>query len=85
MPRPTALPTTLPPRLVMREAAAAYVGLSANAFDRLVHDDCMPAPKCLSSRRKAWDLHELDAAINLLPAGLGKLKNNFGMDGKRDS
>ena len=27
----------------------------------------MPQPKCLSDRRKAWDVRELDVAVDQLP------------------
>jgi excisionase family DNA binding protein len=45
MPQQTALPATLPPRLVSREAAAAYVCVSPNTFDKMVDDGRMPHHK----------------------------------------
>jgi predicted DNA-binding transcriptional regulator AlpA len=67
MPRQTALPPTLAPRLVSREAAAAYVCVSPNTFDTMVEDGRMPRPKLLSGRRRAWDVRALDAAVDQLP------------------
>jgi predicted DNA-binding transcriptional regulator AlpA len=67
MARQNALPPTLPPRLINREAAAAYVDLSPTKFDEMVKDGRMPRPKRLSGRRKAWDVRALDAAIDNLP------------------
>lgn len=68
MPRQTALPSSLKPRLITREAAAAYICVSANVFDQMVRAGTMPRPKILSERRKAWDVRELDTAIDLLPS-----------------
>jgi predicted DNA-binding transcriptional regulator AlpA len=65
--RQAALPPMLPPRLIHRDAAAAYVGLSPNTFDKLIVEGLMPAPRRLSERRLAWDVRQLDAAIDLLP------------------
>jgi predicted DNA-binding transcriptional regulator AlpA len=67
MPRQVALPPTLPPRLITREAAAAYVCVSPNTFDEMVSDGRMPRPRVLGQRRHAWDVRELDAAIDRLP------------------
>ena len=67
MPRQTALPPTLPPRLISREAAAAYVCVSPNTFDEMVSDGRMPRPRVLSRHRRAWDVRALDLAIDRLP------------------
>ena len=67
MPRQAALPPTLAPRLIGREAAAAYVCLSPNTFDDLVDHKLMPKPRRLGDRRLAWDVRELDAAADALP------------------
>ena len=61
------LPPTLPPRLISRDAAAAYVGVSPNTFDNMIADDLMPKPLQLTERRIAWDVQQLDAAIDRLP------------------
>lgn len=70
LPRQAALPPSLPPRLVGREAAAAYVGLSASKFDMLVQDGRMPRPRRIDSRR-LWDVRQLDAAADDLPVDGG--------------
>jgi predicted DNA-binding transcriptional regulator AlpA len=67
VPRQAALPPTLAPRLISREAAAAYVCVSPNTFDGMVKDKRMPRPKRLGLRRHAWDFRSLDDAIDRLP------------------
>jgi predicted DNA-binding transcriptional regulator AlpA len=67
MPRQDALPPSLPPRLIGREAAAAYICVSPNTFDGMVRDGRMPRPRLLSEHRRAWDVRELDLAIDRLP------------------
>jgi predicted DNA-binding transcriptional regulator AlpA len=67
MPKQAALPPTLPPRLVGREAAAAYVCVSPNTFDDLINRGLMPRPRILGDKRRAWDVRELDAATDELP------------------
>lgn len=62
-----ALPPTLPPRLISRAAAAAYCSVSPNTFDMMIEAGQLPRPKRLSERRLAWDVRELDQAIDLLP------------------
>ena len=62
-----ALPPTLAPRLICRDAAAAYVGVSPNTFDKMIADGLMPNPRRLTERRLAWDMRQLDAAIDRLP------------------
>jgi predicted DNA-binding transcriptional regulator AlpA len=66
MARQNRLPASLPPRLIDRQSAAAYVNLSPNAFDRLIAEGKMPRPKRLTGRRKAWDVRALDAAVDNL-------------------
>lgn len=63
-----ALPPTLAPRLISREAAAAYVDVSPNTFDELVKAGKMPRAKLLTDRRKAWDVRQLDSCIDNLPS-----------------
>jgi predicted DNA-binding transcriptional regulator AlpA len=65
---PQALPPTLAPRLICREAAAAYVAVSPTTFDKMVDDGLMPHPRRLTERRLAWDLRQLDAAVDRLPS-----------------
>lgn len=67
MPRHTALPHSLAPRLICREAAAAYCAVSASFFDALVDKGLMPAPKLIGDKRRAWDVRALDLAIDRLP------------------
>jgi hypothetical protein len=67
MARQDALPPTLAPRLIGRDAAAAYVSLAPNTFDALVREGRMPKPRILTSGRKAWDVRLLDQAIDVLP------------------
>jgi hypothetical protein len=62
-----ALPPTLPPRLIGREAAAAYISVSTNTFDLMVKAGRMPRPRILSDKRRAWDVRELDLAVEALP------------------
>jgi predicted DNA-binding transcriptional regulator AlpA len=63
-----ALPPTLAPRLIGRDAAAAYVCVSPNTFDAMVKDGRMPCPKRLTDKRIAWDVRALDVAVDQLPA-----------------
>jgi hypothetical protein len=62
-----ALPKTLAPRLVGRDAAAAYVSVAPNTFDLMVRNGQMPKPRILTPGRKAWDVRLLDQAIDELP------------------
>lgn len=55
----------IPPRLLSREEAAAYVGLSPTTFDLEVAAGTFPGPFPLTSaRRRLWDIRALDAAID---------------------
>ena len=68
MPKQGALPPSLPPRLVTREVAAAYVGVSPNTFDELEGRGLMPKARVIPGlRRKLHDLRELDIAVDALP------------------
>jgi predicted DNA-binding transcriptional regulator AlpA len=67
MPRQAALPPSMPPRLLARGASAAYACVSPTTFDGMVKRKVMPAPRVLSGTRIAWDVRELDAAIDALP------------------
>ena len=68
MPRQTALPPSLAPRLISREAAAAYICVSPNTFDEMVKNGQMPGARLLGARRRAWDVRQLDIAIDQLPS-----------------
>jgi predicted DNA-binding transcriptional regulator AlpA len=67
MARQHALPPTLAPRLIGREAAAAYVSVAPNTFDAMVREGRLPKPRLLTAGRKAWDVRLLDQAIDGLP------------------
>jgi hypothetical protein len=67
MSKQAALPPTLPPRLIGREAAAAYVSVCPNTFDCMVAEKKMPAARILTDKRRAWDVRELDLAVEALP------------------
>lgn len=60
------LPTSLPPIGINRDQAAAFIGVSATLFDRLVHDGLMPDARVLRSRL-VWDVDEIAAAFRALP------------------
>ena len=66
MPNYDALPPSLAPRGLCREAAARYVGVSPGKFDDKVIDGRMPGPKRIDSR-KVWDIRKLDVAFDGLP------------------
>jgi hypothetical protein len=66
MARQSALPPTLAPRLVGREAAAAYLSVCPNKFDQMVRDGRMPRPRRIDAR-KVWLVPELDGAADNLP------------------
>lgn len=68
MTKQAALPPTLAPRLIGRDAAAAYAWVSPTTFDGLVERSVMPKPRVIpGTTRKAWDVRDLDAAIDALP------------------
>ena len=60
------LPASLPPRGLRRAEAAAYIGVSAGTFDKLVEQGAMPGPKSIMSC-KVWDREEVDRAFAALP------------------
>lgn len=64
--RHKALPHGVCPLGLRREAAAAYVGVSARKFDEMVQDGRMPAPKVID-RCRVWERYALDAAFAALP------------------
>lgn len=67
-PRTTRLPPNLPPRLICREAAAEYAGISPSKFDEMVRDGRMPRPRRIDSR-VLWDVNALNRSIDNLPGG----------------
>jgi hypothetical protein len=65
MARKLGLPAGMTPRLLSREAAARYVGLSSGAFVAEVAAGTFPAPFLLKrTRRHLWDVRALDAAMD---------------------
>ena len=74
MPNQAALPRTLSPRLIQREAAAAYTCLSPTKFSELVKKGIMPRPKVVGTR-KLWDVNQLDSAIDDLPSEGESIEN----------
>ncbi len=81
MARQLALPPTLAPRLIGRDAAAAYVSVAPNTFDAMVRDGRMPRPRILTPGRKAWDVRLLDQAIDGLPLDGQEVRaDNYGWD-----
>jgi hypothetical protein len=65
MARKLGLPSGVTPRLLSREAAARYVGLSPGAFAAEVEAGTFPAPFLLKmTRRRLWDVRALDAAVD---------------------
>lgn len=67
MARQTALPHSLPPRVVTAEVAAAYVSVSKSTFLKMVDLGRMPRPRIIQGLRKGWDLRDVDMAIDALP------------------
>jgi len=61
----------LPPptrRGLHRDESAAYIGVSANTFDKMVADGRMPPAKRIDGR-KVWDVRALDRSFDALPGG----------------
>lgn len=65
----------LEPRGLSREQAAAYIGVSAGLFDRMVDDGRMPRAKRIDGRR-VWDRHQLDRAFAALPDEAGAVESD---------
>ena len=60
------LPDSLPPRGLSREQAAAYFGICASTFDKLVADGEAPHPRTIRGRN-IYDVKELDEYFDRLP------------------
>lgn len=69
------LPLSLPPRLLTRELAAAYLSLSTYMFDGMVADGRMPAPKVVGNRL-LWCRLALDKAVDSLPDRNGRVSED---------
>jgi predicted DNA-binding transcriptional regulator AlpA len=64
------------PRLLSREQAAAYCGLSANSFMAEVEAGTFPGPVALSTtRRRLWDRLGLDRALDSRLTGAPEDRN----------
>lgn len=85
MDRLYALPPSLAPRLINREAAATYVNVSPNTFDEMVKLGKMPKPKRLSLRRYGYDVRELDMAVDRLPVAGESDLMSAGVDERSDA
>jgi predicted DNA-binding transcriptional regulator AlpA len=81
MAKHSALPASLPPRFVGREAGAEYLDVSPRTFDRFVEEDIVPQPRRLTKQRRAWDVRELDAAADAFP----RVGEEDGLPGGDDS
>jgi predicted DNA-binding transcriptional regulator AlpA len=53
--------------MLSREDAAHYVGVGTTLFDAMVQAGLMPQPRQLGSKRIAWDIRDLDRAVDELP------------------
>ncbi|MEI9417580.1 hypothetical protein [Mesorhizobium sp. Cs1321R2N1] len=62
----TVLPDSLPPIGVNRVQAAAFIGIGATLFDRLVQDGRMPDARIIEGRL-VWDVSEVAAAFRAIP------------------
>jgi hypothetical protein len=63
-----------PRRGLNRIEAAAYIGVSPSKFDEVVRDGRMCAPKRIDAR-VIWDIRQLDAAFDSLPAEVDDAQN----------
>ncbi|TWB15631.1 helix-turn-helix transcriptional regulator [Nitrospirillum bahiense] len=62
-----ALPSGVCPRGLSRMQAAAYVGVGATTFDKMVAKGTMPKPKKAYGAAARWDIRALDQAFDMLP------------------
>ena len=56
----------VPRRGLSHEEAAAYCGLSVGAFDLQVRAGLFPPSLPFAGRRKVWDLHAIDRALDAM-------------------
>jgi hypothetical protein len=69
------LPEGMTPRLISREQAAAYCGMSPNFFDEQVRQSVPPLD---FGRRHLWDVKKLDRWLDAL-SGLAQPVDNRSM------
>ena len=62
LPQPAA-PLPIVPRIMRRDLAAMYLGISASTFDVEVKARRLPAPVSITNGVKGWDRHDLDQWI----------------------
>jgi excisionase family DNA binding protein len=65
-------------RLLNRDEAAEYIGVSASTLDRLVADGIMPPARALGDRRVVWDRISLDRCIDELPIKTTRKASSWG-------
>lgn len=58
-----AAPLPFVPRILRRDLAALYLGISAGTLDAEVKAGRLPAPLGVTSGVKGWDRHDLDQWI----------------------
>ena len=64
------------PRLLSREEAAAYLGISPSLFEQKVNLGMFPLPLSIGTR-KLWDRHKLDESVNVLAGvALGEVRHD---------
>lgn len=62
-----------PPRILRRQDAARYVGVSPHKFDELVKMQVFPKARRITETIKGWDRRELDDAVDRMPEADGEL------------
>ena len=60
---PPTAPLPIVPRIMRRDLAALYLGMSASTLDAEVKAGRLPAPVSITSGVKGWDRHDLDQWI----------------------
>ena len=63
--RENVLPAGVMPRGLSRVQAAAYIGISATTFDRMIRDSLMPKPVRIYGQT-VWDVRKLNSAFAAL-------------------
>lgn len=66
MAKTDALPASLAPIGLCREAAAAFIGVGVTKFDQMVGDGRMPRPKKIDGRF-VWSRQSVELAFSALP------------------
>jgi predicted DNA-binding transcriptional regulator AlpA len=79
-PNPPKIAREIMPRLLRRERAAAYLGISGGHFDLLRDRGDIPPPKQVSENVVAWDMADLDRHIDELPYAGGPNDDSNDLD-----